>query len=426
MIIIYNNDEIERASLGSCLLDREALNQTFECLEIDDFYNKAHQIIFQTIMEMVRLNVGIDMIILTEKLQSKGQLEKIGGVVYLTKIISSVPTFKNIEHYNSIIKKNSNQRKIKEILQDLKMENVAIPEALELIAKVPVVEVKEETLKTLLKNTILISSKGVAHRYKIPSLNHYLGGIDKGEIVTIGGFTSQGKTSLAVQLAIDFIDINEDKKVLYLTSEMTAPETARRILANLMPKNVMELRKGLIEPEERKALDSIAELIGEHWNLNIKKVFNVEDIKRCVRKYEPEIVFVDYLHNLSRKMSRSDYEAVSMNIRDLQALAIDKEISIIVLSQLSRDKTIIRKPRITDLRGSGRIEECSNVVILAYWENRIKLKNKMRKGGEPPEKLELSIVKNKDGTIGKLTLNFEPEYCRVREPVWEGRNEYER
>ena len=414
---------VEQAALGSCLISREALNKTFETLKVEDFDSRVHQKIYQVIIEMVTDNEVVDLVTLTERLKSKGYLTNIGGVTYLTQLINSVPNVANIEHYNSLIVKCSNQRKIREILQDLKTESIKIPEALELISKVPVVEVKEETLKTLLKNTILISSKGVAHRYKIPSLNHYLGGIDKGEIVTIGGFTSQGKTSLAVQLAIDFIDINEDKKVLYLTSEMTPPETARRILANLMPKNVMELRKGLIEPEERKALDSIAELIGEHWNLNIKKVFNIENIKEYVRKYEPEIVFVDYLHNLNRKMARSDYEAVSMNIRDLQALAIDKEISIIVLSQLSRDKTIIRKPRITDLRGSGRIEECSNVVILAYWENRIKLQNKMRKGGEPPEKLELSIVKNKDGTIGKLTLNFEPEYCRVREPVYEANYE---
>ena len=410
----------EKAVLGSCLIDREALTSTYEALKIEDFSSDKHKKIFQTISALIEGNIAIDLITVTERLQNTGTLEKVGGIIYLTQLINSVPNVANIEHYLSLVKKNSNQDRIKTVLQNLKMENISIPEALEQISAIPIVEIKEETLKTLMKNTLINSAKGVAHRFKIVDLNHYLGGIDKGEIMTIGGFTSQGKTSLAIQLAIDFIDRDEGKKILYLTSEMTAMETARRILANLMPKNVMDFRKGRFGEGETEALNSIAEIVGEHWNLNIKKIFEMADIRKYVRKYKPEIVFIDYLQNLDRRGARSDYERVTGNIRDIQSLTLNNEIATFVLSQLSRDKTEIREPRITDLRDSGRIEECSNIVLLLYWANRLKLENITRKGGEAPEKLEISIVKNRDGTIGKLILNFEPEYCRITESIYEG------
>ena len=409
----------EMATLGSCLLSREALTTTYETLEVPDFSRPAHKKIFQAIRNLIEENVAVDLVTVTERLHSKGFLDDVGGVTYLTELINTVPTVANIEHYNSLVKKNSNQDKIKAVLLNLKTEKINIEEALSEISNIPTVEVKEETLKTLLKNTLITSSKGVAHRFKISDLNHYLGGVDKGEVVTLGGFTSQGKTTLAIQLAIDFINIDENKKVLYLSSEMTDIETARRILANLMPKNVMDFRKGIFEKGELESLDSIAEIIGEHWNLNIKKVFEISDIKKYVRQYKPEIVFIDYLQNLDRRGARSDHERVTGNIRDIQNLALSTETAIFVLSQLSRDKTEIREPRITDLRDSGRIEECSNIVLLIYWANRLKLENTMRKGGEVPERMEVSIVKNRDGTIGRLTLNFEPEYCKITESIYE-------
>jgi len=410
-----DNIEAERASLGSCLLNKESMNIAFENMRINDYYSTNHQKIFQGMTELIKLNITVDLVTLSENLQSKDQLQKIGGVNYLTQLINSVPNAVNIEYYNNIIKKKANQRRILFILEKLKTGKIDTQQALDFISKIPVLEVKEENLKTLLKNTLLTSADGVDYKFKIRSLNHYLGGVGKGELITIGGFTSQGKTSFALQLAIDFIDGGDGKKVLYLTSEMTTLETARRILSNEMPKNMMEFRKGDFEKGDKKALSSIADIIGDHWQLNIKKVFDIDDIKKYIRKYEPEIVFIDYLQNLDRKGARSDYEKVTGNIKDIQRITLEGEITTFVLSQLARNKEGIREPKLTDLRDSGRIEECSNIVILIYWEDRLKEKIKERKGGEVPEQIEVRVVKNRDGTIGRLTLDFEPEYSRIKE-----------
>jgi len=421
-IELERNISAEQASLGSMLLSPEAVYASVESLEPNDYYKTSHSRIYQVILELFNKNIAVDLVTLTEELQNKNELIDIGGITYLTQLINSVPTPENIEFYNQIIKKKSNQRKILFILGKLKIGRLDTQGALEEISLIPVVEIKEETLKTLLKNTLKISAEGVAHRFKIGYLNRYLGGVDKGEIITIGGFTSQGKTSFAIQLALDFIDVDEEKKILYLSSEMTALEISRRLLSNLMPKNIMDFRKGRFDKGDREALDSIATIVGDHWNLNIKKVFDMEDIRKYIQKYNPEIVFMDYLQNLDRKKAQTDYQKVTGNIKDLQAITLGKEISTFVVSQLSRVKNLVRKPRLSDLRDSGRIEEVSNIVLFVYWEERMQQKVEMREGGESPEKLEIIIAKNRDGTIGGFKLDFYPEYCQAKERE---RKEYE-
>ena len=412
------NIKAERAILGSCLIDKTSVDLVIGNLKKDDFYSTAHQEIFKSMSALIKENTAIDIILLTEQLKNENKLESIGGISYLTLLMDTVPVAANTEHYIKIVKQKSNQRKIFTILENVKSDKIEIQKGLDEISQIQIYETPEEDLKTLLKNTILTSDKGVAYKFKIPKLNKYLGGIDKGELITIGGFTSSGKSSLVVQLAIDFAG-HSKKRVLYCSSEMTPMELSRRILSNEMSKNIMEFRSGYFQEGEKEAMIKVAETIGDEWNLNIKKVSTVEDITKYIRKYNPEIVFVDYLQNLDRRGARSDYERVSNNIKDLQGITLSKEITTFVVSQLSRNKETVRPPKMTDLRDSGRIEEVSNIVMMIYWESRLKEKNDTRKGGEPAEEIEIRITKNRDGTIGNIKLQFYPEYSKIVEETYE-------
>lgn len=409
--MMLHNLKAEQAVLGSCIISPEALNKTYELIHPDDFYSTNHQMIYNAIVELTKQNIAVDLITLSDILKNQGKLETIGGYSELTNLMDTVPVAGNVEYYNNILKKNSKQRKIYTILGTLKEGKIDIDKALNDIGQLPDVEVSEESLKTLLKNSILTSAKGTAHKFKIPDMNHFLGGVDKGELITIGGYTSSGKTSLALSLAIDFAE--DLKKVLFLTSEMTVYETARRILANLLPKNILDIRKGNLSTAEINALQDIAENAGDKWKFNIRKVSETEEISRYIRKYEPEIVFVDYLQNLDRHGARSDYEKVTRNIKDLQGITLKNEITTFVLSQLSRNKETVREPKLTDLRDSGRIEEVSNIVLFVYWEARLKEKVNIRQGGEDPEKIKIKLSKNRDGSIGNINADFYPEYCKV-------------
>jgi replicative DNA helicase len=194
---------------------------------------------------------------------------------------------------------------------------------------------------------------------------------------------------------------------------MSDQETARRLLANLQEKNIMDFRRGKFTENEKESLKDFIDLIVNTWGLQIKEVFSMTDIKRYVYKYEPHILFIDYLQNLSRKNEKNDYQKVTHDMQDIQILTRDKKITTFILSQLSRNKEDIRKPRLSDLRDSGAIEEKSNIVLLVYWENRLKQEIEPRTGNEPPEKMEIIIAKNRDGTIGTIYLDYYPEFGKL-------------
>jgi len=412
-----NNIQSEQASLGSMLLDKEAVMATINFLKPEDFYPEKHQIVYRGILDLSDKNQAVDLVTLSEELKKKKRLEKVGGITYLTHLINSVPTSANIRYYNQIIKEKAVLRNT--IIQLKKMRDLCfedkdpklILEKVQNIAVKILPEEEEKSLGELLKHTLISSSQGVKHRFKLKSINKVLGGVDICETITIGGYTSQGKTSLALQLCKDFCE--QRLRVLYCTSEMSDKETARRLLANLQEKNIMDFRKGIFTENEKESLQELADLMAYTWKLQIKKVFNMTDIKKYVYKYEPDILFIDYLQNLSRKEDKNDYQKVTHDMQDIQILTRDKEITTFVLSQLSRNKEDIRKPRLSDLRDSGAIEEKSNIVLFVYWEDRLKQKVNPRAGTEPPEKMEIVIAKNRDGTIGTVYLDYYPEFCKL-------------
>ena len=414
-----NNIHSEQASLGSILINKEALMATVVFLKPEDFYLEKHQIIYRSVLDLFNKNQAVDLVTLTEELHKQKMLDEVGGTTYLTHLINSVPNAANIRQYNQITKEKAILRNT--IFQLNKITNLCyedkdpklILEKVQNIAVKILPEEEERSLGELLKHTLISSAQGVKYRFKLESLNTFLGGIDICETITIGGYTSQGKTSLALQLCKDFCE--QGLRVLYCTSEMSDQETARRLLANLQEKNIMDFRKGKFTKDETGSLQEFIDFMVKAWKLQIKQVYRMTEIKRYVNKYEPNILFIDYLQNLSRDEDKHDYQKVTHDMQDIQILTRDKEITTFVLSQLSRNKEDVRKPRLTDLRDSGAIEEKSNIVLFVYWENRLKQEVKSRKGNEPPEKMEVIIAKNRDGTIGTVYLDYYPEFCKLED-----------
>jgi len=154
-------------------------------------------------------------------------------------------------------------------------------------------------------------------------------------------------------------------------------------------------------------------MMANTWDLTIAKVYTVSDIRNLVNKYEPQILFIDYIQNLYRENAKNDYQKVTHDMQDIQILSRENNLATFVLSQLSRNKEEIRKPRLADLRDSGAIEEKSNIVLFVYWKERLKQNVEERTGNEPPEELEVIISKNRDGTIGTITLDYYPEFSKI-------------
>ena len=399
----------EQSCLGAAMLDKAAFLYVMENLVTDNFGDRIHKIIFKSMKKLLKNNMECDIVTLTESTDVATLIEDYGGLSYIVEITSNVPNLNNIEHYVGLVKSAYVKRNKKELLVSVESGKKTIDEALLELETIEECTVEEETFQKILETTLSYTLKGTEHKFSIPALNKYLGGFDKGELLTIGGYTSQGKSGLAIQLAIDFC--LKGKKVLFLSTEMLAEEIGRRILGNISSINVMDLRKGMISPEERETLEHTSKKIGQNWKLNIKKIYEIEDAGKYVRKYEPEILILDYIQNLSGE----DYKIATRNIKYLQTLTLNKEIATICLSQLNRNKEDVREPRLTDLRDTGRIEEVSNMVIFLYWKERLQQKNQTRLGGEEPEEIEILVSKNRDGTIGRFKMHFYPEFSKFED-----------
>lgn len=406
---MYKNIEAEKAVLGSCMIDKEAYILAVEELLPSDFSEPQYQTLFEVMLKMLSDSVVCDIITVSTEYVNN----QIGEVLFLTEIINSVPTSKNIEQYISLVKQSSIKRKQKNLLIEVE-GGKDIEKAMIELEKLSLNKTPEETLQIILENTLVNTLKGTDFKFGIHAFNKYLGGLDKGELLTIGGYTSQGKSDLAIQMAINMA--KKERGVLFLSTEMLPAEIGRRILGNLTSTKVMDLRKGMLSEEERELLEYTSHEVGESWNMNIKKIYSIDDVHKYVRKYEPEILFLDYIQNLS---GETDYKTATRNIKTLQSITLQHEIATVCVSQLSRNKEETREPRLTDLRDSGRIEECSNMVAFIYWKDRLKQQNKQRFGGEPPEEIELLISKNRDGLIGRCMLDFFPEYAQISDVMEE-------
>ena len=408
-----NKIDIERVALGAALSDDDSSAAIIEGLSADDFYETRHKSIFNAILEVFKRGMNTNIVTINDQLSS--MKEEIPSS-YLINLVETIPVTYNIDDFITILKKSSMERRIFLLSEKLKEGIIEVEDFTNQVISLPTFnKVSNETLQDLFVNTLVTASQGVAYKFGLEPLNKYLGGLDKGEIITIGGHTSQGKTALCIQLAIGFAD--RGYKVLYCTSEMTPMETARRILSNQTGVNIMDFRKGFLTDKEKSDIKQMGDTLSKIWNLTIKTTTNTTEIYRLVKKYNPDIVFVDHLQNLTRQGNYSDYQRVTYNMADLQSLALTQRIVCIVASQLKRksEDRYSAPPIISDLRDSGAIEEKSNIVLFVYWRKRMLEEVKPRYGGEDPELLEVLISKNRDGVIGAIPLDFYPEYCKITE-----------
>ncbi|MGE4412193.1 MAG: replicative DNA helicase [Candidatus Caldatribacteriota bacterium] len=410
--------EVEQALLGAVFLNADNAFIGIEHLRVKDFYKTCHQLLFSTIKALLKEGKNIDLITVQDYLQKNNKIEEVGGISYITYLIESVPVTYKVIDYCNILRRTTYEREVYCLAEQFKDGKISFNELSSKILAIPSLQkgADESTLRDLFLATLQRSSEGVAHKFLIPSLNKYLGGVDLGETIVIGGYTSQGKTMMGLQLAMDFAEQN--LVVLYCTSEMTEIETARRILSNMTETNIMDFRKGNLDDATKEKIEQAGKELGDCWKIIIRSVFYTSDIRHLINKYNPDIIFVDHLQNLGRHEPLTEYQRVTHNMKDLQAMALENQKVMFVLSQLKRRKEdgTSAAPKLSDLRDSGAIEEKSNIVLFVYWKKRLQDEVRPRQGGEPPETMQIIIGKNRDGVIGRIKLDFYPEYCKICSP----------
>jgi len=419
MIKLYDIS-IEQIVLG-CILHRG--NKIFEeiigILNGSDFHKTEHQGLFNILTSMYKKSIPIELVTIMEFI-SNNNIKTGVTATYMIHCMNAVPNLENLTYYIKVIKDFSYKRLIMQKIESFKDSKTSTEKLVEEISAVQKYEeIKEKTNKDIMLETITDANKGTDFKFpeNFRSINTLIGGIDKGNLIVIGGYPSNGKSSCAISMAYGFV--NEMRyNVLYLTvGEMSPKENMRRIEAMANEINTIKFKNGTLTIEDEDKIKAMIPHVNDYWKYNCIRAYNISDIIRAVNKYKPDIVFIDYLQNISGDDNLNLYTKTTKHTLEIQKMTKEKNITTFLLSQFHRPQEgRIRRPRNNDFRDSGAIEERADIILLLYWERKIRMESLFRKDNEDPEYSEINLTKSKDGATGGLTYNFYPEYHRWLEP----------
>lgn len=424
------NISAEQAALGSMLLQEDAILHGVDILRPEDFYRKAHQNIFKSILELFEKSRGVDLVTLTEELNRKNLLEEIGGVTYLTNLINSVPTAANIEHYIKIIEEKSILRNlINNATKIISMGYEEKEDAKILLDKAEhlIFEVSERNLgqsfvpiKEILQDSFE-KIENLYHREEfitgIPSgfddFDDITTGFQPSELIVIAGRPGMGKTAFCMNVA-QYIAIQKNIPVALFSLEMSKSQLVQRVLCSEARVDAHSLRKGRLAESDWPTLSMAAgRLASAPIFIDDTAGITCLEIKAKARRLKAQhdlgLVIIDYLQLItSSGRVENRQQEISEISRSLKGLARELNVPVIAVSQLSRavEQRIERRPRLSDLRESGAIEQDADLVVFLYREEYYKAKTE-KKGIA-----EVIISKQRNGPTGQIDLAFIKEYAK--------------
>jgi len=434
--------EAEAAVLGSMVLDPECIGQVVQQVTAGAFYRIEHQMIFEAIVSLwEKKNEKFDLLLLRDELKNRKQLEEIGGAEYLVKIAEAVPSAANVEQYLQIVKDKQMMRELisatSEVLTEA-FENVGnaaekLDRAEQKIFNVTQKKITGSavSIKELLTEAFEAIDRREGHHItglptSFAEMDDLTCGLQNGEMIVIAGRPSMGKTSFAMNIA-EHIGADNNIPVAFFSLEMSRQQLAERMLCSRALMDSQIVRKGMINDAQYQELVHAASELSE-------KPIYVDDTpgitplelrgkaRRLRSRYGIKCVFIDYLQLMSQGGKvESRQQEVSEISRYLKALARELEVPVVVLSQLNRspEGREGHRPRMSDLRESGSIEQDADVVILLHREDYYHR-------GEPDyqetNSAEIIVAKQRNGPTDTIELNFNGIYtrfgnkARVQEP----------
>lgn len=446
------NLEAEQALLGSLMLDKDAIIKIENSVTSDDFYKNIHAKIFTAMIELYARQEPIDMLSLTNKLEEKNQLEEIGGNGYLASLVNSIPSAANAVYYAKIIQKKATLRRLintaGQILtlgyEEAEEVDKLLDEAEKLIFGISQKYLSQSFIhvKPILQETFdridrLHQNKdkfrGVATGFQ--DLDMALNGLQKSDLIIIAARPSLGKTSISLDIA-RHIGIREKKGVGIFSLEMSREQLVDRLLCAEAKVDLRRLRSGRLSSdgendEFSRISEAMATLSESPIYIDDAGSSNVMAMRTMARRLQNEtgnlgLIIIDYLQLMqSDRTKRSNYsdnrvQELGEITRSLKSLAKELNIPIIAISQLSRavESREGQKPRLSDLRESGTIEQDADVVLMIYRESRV------RETEENRNTADIIIAKHRNGPIGTIKLYFRSERASFenlsqRDPIYQ-------
>ena len=424
-----HNIDAEKSVLGSMFLSKYALQKSLEALNKELFYLDSHSKIFETIKTLRENNISIDMTTVTEELENKKQLKQIGGVEYLTEIINFVPTAANVDEYIRIVEEKAILRRLIEeatqIVSSGYNQEEDLSEVLDNAEKkiLNVVKTKKGTEFRSIQDVLLKTQSDLETLSKqkneitgIPTgfydLDKVTSGLHENELIIIAARPAMGKTAFALNLATN-IAMNTDKTVAVFNMEMSGEQLAMRMLSSVGQIDFNKLKSGKLDHHDwKKFNEAMSRLAETKLFIDDTSGMTISEIKaKCRRLHNSEgglgVIIIDYLQLISgsAKYAGNRQQEVSEISRSLKTLAMELNVPVIALAQLSRtvEGREDKRPLLSDLRESGSIEQDADIVAFLYREDYY---TKQISIDENTSKSEFIIAKHRSGPTTTVDLIF--------------------
>ena len=435
-----HSPEAEQGVLGCVLLSpNECMGQSIEKLKTgaEVFYDLRHQTIFAALAEMYDAREAIDVITLQQRLKNKQLLEEVGGITYLASLPDAVPSSANLSYYLDIVQEKYLLRKMIHTCTDVvsrvyefEGEVDALMDEVErdiLRISESRVQSQTSTIKDLVKkaiNTIedfhqrqgMLTGVGTG----FTDLDKMTSGFHAGEMIVIAARPSMGKTSLAMNIA-EHVSLDLRLPVGVFSLEMTSESLVLRMLCSRSRVNLRNVRDGfLAERDFPKLTGAAGKLANAPLFIDDTSGLSILQLRAKARRmhqqYDIKLFVIDYLqllHSTARRAENRQQEIADIS-NGIKSLAKELDVPVIVLSQLNREleREKNRKPRLSDLRESGAIEQDADVVGLLYKPSS----DEDESGVPPPEEdavpVNLLIAKQRNGPTGDVNLTFLKSYTR--------------
>jgi replicative DNA helicase len=429
--------EAESCVLGAMLRDNNAINDVVHFVDTEKFYQDAHQKIFAAIKEIYNAGHPVDLVILSEELRKRKQLEDVGGVTYLAELWDIAPTSANAEYYAKIVRDKAITRGLihasNEILRDAYDQSQGADELLG-GAERKILEIAEKgvtgrtvTLIDALNEAYTRIDQRIGKTSDVSGvatgfadLDALTAGFQKNELIILAARPSVGKTAFSLNI-VRHVIVEEQLPVFFVSLEQSKVELAERLLAAQARVDSHNLRKGHLSGDDIAKLHEAGDVlrktklfIDDSPSASMLKI--AANGRRLKLRHDIRLIVIDYLQLIEPENRRDPrQEQVAQISRRLKFLARELEIPVIALAQVNRasEDRQDHRPRLADLRESGSIEQDADTCLMLHRPGKFD-------GGLEDNIIEVIVAKQRNGPTGEVTLAYIKKYMRYENYAGDG------
>ncbi|MCM1438035.1 MAG: replicative DNA helicase [Roseburia sp.] len=439
--VLPNNLDAEQALLGCMLIDNQILSDVLEKLSEDDFYQESHRHILSA-MKLVYLDhKPLDLVTLADRLEIEGNLEKSGGLAYLTELTQVTPSSANYNHYFDIVRRDSVNRKLirasREIIKyaqssDDNLKSVQYAEELVYdISKTndssSVKDIREsDGIDLVLQKFQLLNDDKDAFRgiqTGLIKLDKLTNGLQKSDLIVLAARPGMGKTSLAMNI-VENAALNNDKICAVFSLEMPEVQIIQRLLCGFAGVSMSDALSGKLESNDWKKLTKASEKLRKSriYIDDSSRVTPAEILSKCRRikaknNGQLDLIMIDYIQLMSsgkKNAEQNRTQEVADITRELKIMAKELDVPVIALSQLRRMQS--KEPQLSDLRESGAIEQDADIVMFINRPDVGATDEELKKGNIIKGMADLIIAKHRNGGLDRIKLRFKGELTKFVNP----------